>query len=51
MGDVIPPSANQPGSGDIFSMPNDEEKRKTEIMSYEQYKKWLKKWQKKHQKE
>lgn len=53
MGNATPPSANQQGSGDVFSGPADDndEKGKIGIMSYEEYKKWVKKWQQKHQKE
>ena len=47
MGNVAPPTAEQPGSGDIFGSDDDEDpNRKIGIMSYEQYKKWIKKWQK-----
>ena len=48
MGNVAPPTADQNGSGDIFGSDEDDDdpNRKIGIMSYEQYKKWIKKWQK-----
>lgn len=45
MGNAVPPSADQPGSGDIFSPDEDDPNRKIGLMSYEQYKKWVQKWQ------
>lgn len=44
MGNVTPPSAGNVGSGDRFD--NDDEEGKVGLMSYEDYKKWIKKWQK-----
>ena len=44
MGNAAPPSAGNVGSGDRFDSSYD--KSKTGIMSYEDYKKWLKKWHK-----
>jgi len=48
MGNVAPPTSDQTGSGDIFGSDDedDDPNRKIGIMSYEQYKKWIKKWQK-----
>jgi hypothetical protein len=45
MGNVAPPSTSGEGSGDMFG--ENDPNRKVGIMSYEQYKKWLKKWQEK----
>jgi hypothetical protein len=44
MGNASPPSAGNVGSGDRFDSSYD--KSNTGIMSYEEYKKWLKKWHK-----
>jgi hypothetical protein len=49
MGNVTPPSAGNVGSGDRFdngSEDEDDDKNRVGIMSYEDYKKWIKKWQK-----
>jgi Protein of unknwon function (DUF3008) len=49
MGNVTPPSAGNVGSGDRFdsgSEDDDDIKNRVGIMSYEDYKKWIKKWQK-----
>jgi hypothetical protein len=48
MGNATPPSAGNVGSGDRFDSSYD--KSNTGIMSYEEYKKWLKKWHKKKNK-
>lgn len=45
MGNAVPPSADQPGSGDIFNPEEEDPNRKVGLMSYEQYKKWVQKWQ------
>jgi hypothetical protein len=47
MGNAVPPSADQPGSGDLFGSGDEEDdpNRKVGLMSYEQYKKWVQKWQ------
>lgn len=45
MGNVTPPSAGNVGSGDRFDNGSEDEDGKLGIMSYEDYKKWLKKWQ------
>ena len=45
MGNATPPSAGNVGSGDRFD--STYSKNNTGIMSYEEYKKWLKKWHKK----
>jgi hypothetical protein len=46
MGNVTPPSAGNVGSGDRFDNGDDDDNDKVGIMSYEDYKKWIKKWQK-----
>jgi hypothetical protein len=52
MGNAVPPTADQPGSGDIFGADDEEDaNRKVGIMSYEQYKKWLRKWQQNQEKD
>ena len=45
MGNVVLPSTNGEGSGDMFG--ENDPRRKVGIMTYERYKKWLKKWQEK----
>ena len=49
MGNVTPPSAGNFGSGDRFDNDEDAEDEKVGIMSYDDYKKWIKKWQKQNQ--
>lgn len=44
MGNIAPPSAGNYGSGDRFGGDEDEDE-KVGLMSYEDYKKWIKKWQ------
>lgn len=46
MGNVSPPSAGNLGSGDIFGDEEDDEEEKVGLLSYDDYKKWIKKWQK-----
>ena len=46
MGNVTPPSAGNVGSGDRFDNGSEDAEDKVGIMSYEDYKKWVKKWQK-----
>jgi len=46
MGNAVPPSQGNVGSGDTFT---DEPDKKVGLLSYEDYKKWLKKWQKQNQ--
>jgi hypothetical protein len=52
MGNAVPPTADQTGSGDIFGVDDEEDpNRKVGIMGYEQYKKWLRKWQQNQEKD
>jgi hypothetical protein len=46
MGNVTPPSAGNVGSGDRFDNGSEDDEDKIGILSYEDYKKWVKKWQK-----
>jgi hypothetical protein len=48
MGNVTPPSSGNVGSGDKFDDDEDINNR-IGIMSYDDYKKWVKKWQKQNQ--
>ena len=53
MGNVTPPSVDQEGSGDVlgYTSKDDEDVNLQKgIMSYEEYKKWIKSWQEKNQK-
>ncbi len=45
MGNAVPATSDQTGSGDIFGADDEDPNRKVGIMSYEQYKKWVQKWQ------
>jgi hypothetical protein len=43
MGNAAPPSADSVGSGDVFNPEEDDPNRKVGLMSFSDYKKWLKK--------
>jgi len=46
MGNVTAPGPGSIGSGDKFGEDDEDDKGKVGILSYEQYKKWVKEWQK-----
>jgi len=44
MGNVVPPSQGNVGSGDKFDNDEENDEDRIGIMNYEDYKKWVKKW-------